>query len=219
MSLYTYTHICLCIWVTVTEPSFPAGVNKVFLILTLNQSPISFSVAQQWANIHNSSTWQCLTCMEQSLSIIGHTCVYPTISCQNGCCEKYSPLYICLLFDYYSALWGRKTPLMTLLSDLFPVTWVWMGRGGHRCNVYCLCVCFMCFRLWTSYFSWVYFVWHFVLLCGWHMEWWSCVKNWFETLVNIAQCCYWKSGWWFHHLIKEWKSIANYVLKQTTHYI
>lgn len=72
----------------------------------------------------------------------------------------------------------------------------------------------------TGYFSLVYFVWHFVLFCGWHMEWWSCVKNWFEALVNIARCCYWKrtSGWWFHHIIKEWKSIANYILKQTTHY-
>lgn len=43
-----------------------------------------------------------------------------------------------------------------LLSDLFSAMRVWIGRGGHWCNVYCLC---MRFRLWTCYFSWAYFVW------------------------------------------------------------
>lgn len=140
------------------------------------------------------------------------------------CCENI-PLFISVCCSQCRVIITQhfeagKHIFLTLLSRLFSVLWVWMGRGGHWCNVYCLCMCFMCFRLWTCYFSLVYFVWHFVLLCGWHMEWWSCVKNWFKTLVNTARRCYWKrtSGWWFHHIIKEWKSIANYILKQTTYY-
>ena len=110
---------------------------------------------------------------------------------------------------------GKKKHLSWLCTVIsFPVTreCEWEGSVTEAMHDVYVCV--------TGYFSSVYFVWHFVLFCGWHMEWWSCVKNWFEALVNIARCCYWKrtSGWWFHHIIKEWKSIANYILKQTTHY-
>lgn len=53
----------------------------------------------------------------------------------------------------------------------FPVTreCEWEGSVTEAMHDVYVCV--------TGYFSSVYFVWHFVLFCGWHMEWWSCVKN------------------------------------------
>lgn len=56
-----------------------------------------------------------------------------------GCCENI-PLFC--LRDYCS-LWDTKRHFVTFLSRVLSAVWLWMGRVGHWCNVYCFLVCFV----------------------------------------------------------------------------